>query len=197
MANIQGISSSPYSQTVVVDNLSFPAGDYTQITIYNFNTGESRSVNYGSSTTSGSATFSGLSPNTTYFYYAETTYGGGSRRIPESGYTPYTTLPPPKPAPLGWSPKTSGYAFSLQASSWNQMTNKINEWRNYFGYSTMSFTTAYSGNALTASMFNQVCNAISTMSPPITQPAPVSIGDPVTALKINRIAESIDSLVYK
>lgn len=100
----------------------------------------------------------------------------------------------PKPDALGWSTKSPGTTFSLLASSWNNMTTKINAWRDYQGKGLLSFTTAYSGNDLTASMFNQVCTGISSLSPPLSAPTQVIIGETVTANKINRISESIDSL---
>src|SRR5690606_27749558 len=55
----------------------------------------------------------------------------------------------PKPSAWNWSIITSGTNINLTDKEWNDMTSKINAWRVYQKNSTLSFTTAISGNDLT------------------------------------------------
>lgn len=198
--------------SMVIQDLQYPANTYDLLKIYKADgisvtlTGQTGGQDGVENYRSGIARFYNLTPGITYGFRGEARHAAGGT-LHDLGWYYFTTLPadggggdpdpPPdtKPSALGWADKTSGDPFSLQANSWNNMTDKINEWRAYQGKSNLSFTTAYSGGALTAAMFNQVCNAISTLSPPISQPATVSTGDTVTAAKINRISDSIDSLL--
>jgi hypothetical protein len=101
------------------------------------------------------------------------------------------------PSPLAWTDRSSGQNFNLTAKEWNDMTSKINAWRKYQNSSatTINFPVAFSGNDLTASMFNQAVNAITALNPPYLPAAIVGVGETVTATKINRISDSLDSLI--
>lgn len=98
------------------------------------------------------------------------------------------------PTPLAWRTRYTGGTNMVTAKEWNDMTSKINAWREYRGLGIMSFSTAVTGSTITASIFNQARNAIENLSPRLTAPAYVYKGDPITAAKINRISEAIDSL---
>lgn len=199
MANIRYTDKSQTYVTVVVDQLAMGAGDHSDINLYVNGAYETSMI--GLSGAGGSAgnyrtgtyTVSGLNSGTTYYFEARIreTMGGAVETVGMN----VTTDSPPKPAALSWSTRVTGQNFYLSASDWNSLTSKINEWRIYQGNGTMSFTTAYSGSDLTASMFNQVRNAIEALNPPTVAPASVSSGDPVTAAKINRLGDSVNSLI--
>lgn len=95
---------------VIVQDLDYPANTYTKIDIICLNTGQRYDVRFNSGAggspgtyRTGQQRFSGLTPGTTYYFYAETTYGGGSRRIPDSGYMSQATYDNTPPAPYGVS----------------------------------------------------------------------------------------------
>ena len=52
----------------------------------------------------------------------------------------------------------------LTAASWNRLTAKINEVRTARGYSSISFTTAYAGQTITAAIYNEAANAIGNLA---------------------------------
>ena len=185
-------------QKLVIDGLTYEPSTYFYLKLFNETTGESYNVssNGGGSSPdfySVAYTFT-VSPNTTNVYRAEARWQSGN-----SLTTVYNSLTSPsnpnKPTALNWATKVSTEPFSMTSSEWNTMTAKINEWRVYQESPEMSFTVAYSGNDLTASMFNQVVNAITALNPPFSPAATVSIGDDVTAAKMNRIRDSLNSLI--
>ena len=52
----------------------------------------------------------------------------------------------------------------LTAASWNRLTAKINEVRAARGYSSISFTTAYAGQTITAAIYNEAAHAIGDLA---------------------------------
>lgn len=94
---------------VVIDGLTYPATTYDMIQIYCYDTGKYYNVGGGGANSNGTyygnpQTFSGLNSGTTYRFYAlaRKNAGGQTVRIPNSGYTVFTTLentsPPPTPS---------------------------------------------------------------------------------------------------
>jgi hypothetical protein len=185
-------------QKLVIDGLTYQPSTYYYLKIINETTGESYNVssNGGGSSPnyySVAYTFT-VAPNTTNVYRAEARWQSGNNLT-----TVYNSLTSPsnpnKPTALNWATKVSTEDFRLTASEWNTMTAKINQWRVHQGSSEMSFPVAYSGNDFTASMFNHAVNAITALSPPYSPAATVDIGDDVTAPKLNRIRDSLNSLI--
>lgn len=148
----------------------------------------------GSTSSSGSTyyTFRNLSGNTTYSFGVKAYDINGN----VTGlYVSYQTTLKPRPATFSWdSSKTYGATFNLTASEWNRLTSNINQVRSYKGYTSYSFSYAYSGNAFTADMYNQAVYAISSMSPPTSVPYTRSKGDTIQAYDINRLRDSINSV---
>ena len=136
-------------------------------------------------------TFSGLS-TATYYEIQVRGVSGSNTGLYSETFTVRTQNE--KPSGLLWRVRVSGGEFNLTAKEWNDMTSKINAWRNYRDLSVTTFTTAITGRILTAAMYNQARNAIAALSPPISAPPSVSAGDEVTAYRINRICDAIDSL---
>lgn len=185
-------------QKIVIDGLTYQPSTYYYLVLINETTGQSYNVsgNGGGSSPnyySVAYTFT-VSPNTTNRYRAEAKWQSQA-----SLTTVYNALTSPsnpnKPTALNWATKVSTEEFRLTASEWNTMTAKINEWRAYEGSAAMSFPVAYSGNDFTAYMFNHAVNAITALSPPYSPAATVNAGDDVTAPKLNRIRDSLNSLI--
>lgn len=110
-------------------------------------------------------TFLGLSSNTYYTITGRIFYtlvaGGSYSSVDVSGGT---TTSAGRPAFFYWTyPKTSGQIVNLYAFEWNDFMNNINLVRTYKGLFTVSYTTAYSGNTITAAMYNQAYSAVSGM----------------------------------
>lgn len=71
-----------------------------------------------------------------------------------------------KSRPSSWSwtyTIASGYEIKISATEWNNFTSRINAFRTYVGLSTYSFTTVYSGNAISTTICNQARNAIADL----------------------------------
>jgi hypothetical protein len=137
----------------------------------------------------------GLSPNTQYKFQVRA-YDSAKDIAWSiwSGYQYATTLLG-RPSNFVWdSNKYSGYDFKITASEWNKLCNRVNEFRDYKGLSSYGFTTAYSGNDFTANQYNQVRNAINSMSPPTNIPVSRSKGDTIYASDINKLRDSLNSI---
>lgn len=128
--------------------------------IYWYANGVYKGISYLSAYVSsgGSIILSGLAINTTYSLQATIYYNNGQNSVILTGLA--TTLAA-RPSYYYWTySKYSGGNFNLTASEWNGLLNNINAVRNYKGYSSYSFTYAYSGNPFYAYMFNQAVYAI-------------------------------------
>ncbi len=119
--------------------------------------------------------------------------------VDSSGNTGYAerfvTVIKTKPS-FSWSyPKASGSSFNIYATEWNNLLDKVNEFRQYKGLSAINtFTYAYSGMEFTASMMNQPINIINTMSPNTSTPSVKVKGDSIFASDINRLRDSLNSI---
>lgn len=113
------------------------------------------------SASSRTVTITGLYPNCKYNVYAYyTPIDGYLQSVTNS--TSFTTSQ--KPTFYWGVTVSSGSAFSITATEWNRLCAVINQWRQIKGLSTYSFTTAYRGNPLTATMFNEARTALSSMT---------------------------------
>jgi hypothetical protein len=97
--------------------------------------------------------------------------------------TVYSSWVNASPYPISISDRPSNFAWSFTISSggdiysrsgntlylmpytdWNNFTAKINAFRTYLGYSTVTFTQAYTNTDVTKELFNEARNALSTIS---------------------------------
>lgn len=122
--------------------------------------------NYTSVTTSSSSfNLEGLLYGTTYVYRLRSHGEGGSSSWTSLRYFTTEEDLPDRPSDFSWTyPKISGSNFKLTPTEWNSFTSRINAFREYKGFSPVSFTTAVNGNDFTAKMFNQARNAIAALS---------------------------------
>ncbi|OXS77968.1 fibronectin type III domain-containing protein [Domibacillus enclensis] len=95
---------------VIIQDLDYSASTYTELNLFCLETGQGFDVRFksgagGSPGTyrTGAQRFDNLLPGSTYNFYAEATYGGGDRRIPDSGYYSFSTLAGTGPAPYNVS----------------------------------------------------------------------------------------------
>lgn len=106
-----------------------------------------------------------------------------------------------KPSQFNWSTaKISGNACNLTSSEWSGLLDKINEFRGYRGLAQLSFNKTISSGAIntyvtpTASSFNSAINAINTMPNTFPTPPPVYSGDIITADRLNRLRDALNSI---
>lgn len=186
---------------VVVDGLQVYPENYYEINVYCTQNGilagqQSGKINGGG--TEGNyrteiLTFGGLSSGLQYEFYAVMKLTANS---PDdiTNTLAVSTLSS-RPSDFAWTYyKNSGYEFNLYAFEWNNFFAKINEFREYKGLSTYSFTTAYSGFDFFAYMFNEAIYAISAMFPSYALPATVSSGTEVYAYQLNGLVSSLNSI---
>lgn len=143
-------------------------------------------------TTSTYKTMTGLTGGTSYTGYGYAKWQGTWY---STGSVSVTTDAPVNPRPSNWSwysSKNSGSNFSLTANEWNNFTDRINEFRVYKGYSTVSFTYVYSGNIVRASYFNEAKNAIGAMN--ATGISNRYVGDEILASHLNTLRDRLNEL---
>ena len=126
--------------------------------------------------TSGTAyTFNDLKPSTLYVLEV-VAYNSSTGLYSERATITATTL---SARPSNWSWSYNIYsggsvyntiksgnmfiAYIMPAAEWNNFTSRINEFREYKGLSSYSFTTVYAEGNCTSSIINQAVNAINAM----------------------------------
>lgn len=140
------------------------------------------------------ATLSGLSSGTTYTITAKVYKGADA--TPFATFTASATTDIARPAEFSWTKSIvqQGKDAIIYASDWKELTANINEVRVYRGLSNYSFTKAEPGKPFTAEMYKQAVRAIKGISGYGTYLKEVSIGDPVTAKKLNDLVAEINSV---
>lgn len=108
-----------------------------------------------------------------------------------------TTAAPTRPSNFAWTTaKVSGQPFNLTASEWTALANAVRAFRAYKSVAPYSFSnTGFTGIVFTAIHFNEMRSAIAGMSPPTSAPASVAALSPITALQLNRLRDSLNSIV--
>lgn len=139
-------------------------------------------------------TITGLSPNQRHrvWFRYEPSSANSDRYSPSDTVEAYfTTVPKPT---FYWSVSfSSGTNFNIPASDWNNLCTVVNEWRKLKGYSNYSFTKAYSDSPITASMYNQVITALSSITSS-GLPSTVRVGDYCYASEFKKFATVINNL---
>jgi hypothetical protein len=137
-------------------------------------------------------TCTGLSPGTSYVFYA---YALADDSKWYSAGSIYFTTDIPRPSNWSWwYSKSSGGSFNLTASEWNSFTDRINQFRAYKNIGNYGFTNASTGSPFYAYMYNQAITAIDSMSPSTSTPSSVSSGDTITAYGLNRLRDALNSV---
>lgn len=157
---ISGVTLTKNTATVTWDK---NGGGYGSWTLY---WGKTSYTAIGSQSIGSSpVTVSGLDPGTTYYFWIVNKAGTDSKTSNTvSGKTKAQI------ALFAWTGDDATYIQSgkvvtyLTAASWNRLTAKINEVRAARGYSSISFTTAYAGQTITAAIYNEAANAIGNLA---------------------------------
>lgn len=144
-------------------------------------------------------TFSGLNPATTHTVGARVWYktvsGGSYDASVALTDEIFSTLAPTRPTNFSWSTsKTSGGAFNLTSTQWNNFTTKINEFRTYKGMPNTSFTTAYLGSSFSAAIYNQARTSIGQISGAGTLPAQGYTGSLIYASYLNDLVSALNAI---
>ncbi|WP_217595311.1 hypothetical protein [Cohnella sp. GbtcB17] len=80
------------------------------------------------------------------------------------------------------------------AKEWNDLTKRINEFRNYKGLSQINFIAGSPNSPLTAEMYNKAAASINNLGPSIPL-ALANSGDPLLAANLNQFVESLNSIM--
>ena len=101
-----------------------------------------------------------------------------------------------RPSDWAWhTVKATGQPINITAQEWNSFCIKINQFRQYKSLSNYSFTTAVTGQTITASIVNQAVNALSSASPPTKPPSTATAGQTeITASFFNTLSSSLNSI---
>ena len=157
---ISGVTLTKNTATVTWDK---NGGGYGSWTLY---WGKTSYTAIGSQSIGSSpVTVSGLDPGTTYYFWIVNKAGTDSKTSNTvSGDTKAQI------AAFAWTSDDAAYIAAgkavtyLTAASWNRLTAKINEVRAARGYGSISFTTAYAGQTITAAIYNEAANAIGNLA---------------------------------
>lgn len=100
--------------------------------------------------------------------------------------------------PNNWTWVTNvsiGAQILFTADEWNGFTARINEFRTYKDLSSITFTSAVKGEYIKASHIAEAWDAINDMSPPSVLPEKVVSGSRVTAISLNGLVASLNSIL--
>lgn len=99
-----------------------------------------------------------------------------------------------RPANWSWhTEKVKGQPIKVTATEWNSLCTRINQFRQYKGFSNYNFTTVVTGNIITASVYNEARNAISSMTT-TNLPSTVSVGTKITADLLNGLVTAMNGI---
>lgn len=113
----------------------------------------------------------------------------------------YKTYTKARPVNFSWSnSKSIGNPFNLTYTEWNSFLDKINEFREFKGFTPLTFNRGVISGAINsyvvprATSFNAAINAINSMSPSISPPSSVYIGQTIAANQFNKLRDSLNSI---
>lgn len=113
--------------------------------------------------------------------------------------TTTVTFVPQRPINWSWhTQKVKGNTFVLTASEWNSLQTRINDFRRYRGLSRYSFTSAYVGKQVSASMFNEIVSSLNHSSLGVPSyyrlPSIAYPGEPITASDLNALVNYMNAI---
>jgi hypothetical protein len=108
----------------------------------------------------------------------------------------YVTFTKTRPANFAWTiVKNKTDPPVLLTTEWNDLLDKINEFRAYKGLSQITtFIRASSNEVFTAEQFNQAVNIINTLSPPVLPPVTVAKDSVMSSSQLNGLRDSLNSV---
>lgn len=161
--SVSNVSSGGFTVTATQSNLTkgtwaIEVSMYSSFTIVAGTSGESRY-----STRTITASFSGLHANTMYYIRVYNT--DGSSTLYKTGWSRTTGI-----ATFAWTSNDSTYITSgnlistyITASKWNSIQSKITAVSVRNGYGSVTINTVYTGDRITADVFNYVRNNIANL----------------------------------
>jgi|GEM_PF-4545654 len=171
--NVDNISVLATGSTYIQIEAPTLSGNYDAIRIYRYasltDLNNNNPIDYKDCSGGGYQEWDGLTLGTIYYFNAKSHYYVNSTTLWSLNYSSYITAAASnRPNNFSW---TTGHApiqgqavNNLLASDWNSLTSKINSFRTYKGLSTITFTSAVTGNIFMANMFNQARNGIYDMN---------------------------------
>lgn len=105
------------------------------------------------------------------------------------------TPAPVRPSNWSWSTTpVRGNRINMSARDWNDFCKRINEFRDYKQIGAYDFTTAYTGDDMTASQVNEARSAISGISGHGSLPSSAVRGGTVTASFFNDLKDALNAV---
>lgn len=152
-ATLTATSTTSNSITIQVSGLSW---NWTSVKVECYQGTVIKNTLYAYSNNE-SVTFNNLLKNTTYTFKPTTLFDINNTTLVNVGNSiTASTQTIARPSNFYWG-------LTLSAEDLNDFCDRINEFRTYKGFSTVSFPNFYSGQQLTATAVNQITNAINTM----------------------------------
>ena len=174
--------------------------NYGEAFVYIYNNGGTTPLTSKEVTSNGSiVTFTGLTMATDYDFRAISQVTVSSVQYQSNSTATLDVLTQNRPTNFaGWSTNvSSGATLDLLATDWNIFTDKVNEFRLYLGFVSVSFTTVGSGNDFLATYFNQARIGILDTnydSGTYTLPGIKARGDKVYASDLNALVDCLNSI---
>ena len=190
MARVEVLSTTQNTATVRIVELSAPQNQYGGFRVrITGQTWYTIPVTSSTGTSTGTYTITGLPPATATAIEGQGQWNG----VWYSVSSAYAVTQRARPSSWSWySSKYSGGTFNLTAYEWNAFCDRINEFRDYKGLSSYSFTYAYSGSSFTANHYNQARNAINVMNTNI--PPYRNSGDVIYASDLNHLMNGLNGV---
>lgn len=157
----------------------------------------------GSSTNSTSTTITGLESDTSYWVDVYARYAGTDYYV---GDVSFTTDFQARPNDWNWEynivsggtfySQSGKIAYLMRAAHWNSFTSRINEFRDYVGFSNYSFTTATTSTtpAGVRLCINQAIDAINPMLSVANRMTSISSGGAVSAQIFINLRNRLNSI---
>lgn len=157
------------------------------------------------------ASFTGLTPATTYRVYLSWSHSTTGEGNYEYDYVTTQAVEPQPERPANWAwtstvevnaevpitLKADGtyLAKYLTATEWDGFISRCIAFAKYLGMSVSgSQISTTPGTAMEASDINAVIDLLTTMNPPVSPPAKVSAGGVISAATINGLKNSLNSI---
>lgn len=154
------------------------------------------SYQFITNTQNGSWQFNSLSSGTTYYFGVRAVSGSNESSMATDSQS--TSSAPVRPSNWNWTTaelsafNNNGAITTITYTRWNDFVARVNAFRTYKGFSTISASMSSSDKVLTASRFNTVNSAINTMYN--TYIGTVSSGDDVLGSYFITLADSLNNI---